>query len=413
MGAPLSYLHIMLYRYKAIDQEDQEEKNGTIVAATVDVAIAALQRRKLMIISIVATDETSFWKRTLLVGQKASYRDVVILSRQIATLFHAQVSALRVFQLLQEETENELLKRRLEEVAEDIQGGISLSNALGKHNDVFSDFYVNMVRAGEESGDLSNTFSYLADYLDRSYELISKTRNALIYPAFVVVAFIVVMVLMLVVVIPKLSAIILETGKDLPFYTKAVIGISNFFINYGLILAIAIAIALFSLWRYTRTDRGVRFFAQFSLSLPYIGMLFKKIYLARIADSLSTMLAAGITVVRATEVAAAVVGNDVYKSLLLHAAQDVRTGAPLSLAIGKYTEFVPGILIQMIKVGEETGELPGILDTLAKFYKREVDNAIDTIIGLIEPTMIILLGVGVGGLMVSILLPMYDIASSF
>ena len=403
----------MLYRYTAIDQEDQEEKNGTIVAATVDVAIAALQRRKLMIISIVATDETSFWKKTIFVGQKASYRDVVILSRQIATLFHAQVSALRVFQLLQEETENELLKRRLEEIAEDIQGGISLSNALGKHNDVFSDFYVNMVRAGEESGDLSNTFNYLADYLDRSYELITKTRNALIYPAFVVVAFIVVMVLMLVVVIPKLSAIILETGQDLPFYTKAVIGVSNLFINYGLIMAAALAVALFALWRYTRTERGLRFFAQFSLSLPYIGMLYKKIYLARIADSLSTMLAAGITVVRATEVAAAVVGNDIYKSLLIHTAQDVRTGAPLSLALGKYAEFIPGILIQMVKVGEETGELPGILETLAKFYKREVDNAIDTVIGLIEPTMIILLGVGVGGLMVSILLPMYDIASSF
>ena len=403
----------MLYRYKAIDQANEEEKSGTIVAATVDVAIAALQRRKLMIISIVPVEEFSLWDKISLSGQKASYRDIVILSRQIATLFLAQVSALRVFQLLGEETENELLKRRLQEVAEDIQGGASLSNALGKYSDVFSDFYVNMVRAGEESGDLSKTFSYLADYLDRSYQLLTKTRNALIYPAFVVVAFIVVMILMLVIVIPKLSAVLLETGKELPFYTKIVIGVSNLFISYGLLMAVALAISSFFFWRYLTTDRGKEFLAKFSLSFPYIGVLYRKVYLARISDNLTTMLSAGITVVRAVEVAAEVVGNEVYKSLLLNSTKDVKTGVPLSQALGKYPEFIPSIMIQMIKVGEETGELPSILSTLAKFYQREVDNAIDTLIGLIEPAMIILLGIGVGGLMVSILLPMYDIASSF
>src|SRR3989338_996583 len=403
----------MLYRYKAIDQANEEEKSGTIVAATVDVAIAALQRRKLMIISIVPVEEFSLWDKISLSGQKASYRDIVILSRQIATLFLAQVSALRVFQLLSEETENELLKRRLQEVAEDIQGGASLSNALGKYSDVFSDFYANMVRAGEESGDLSKTFSYLADYLDRSYQLLTKTRNALIYPAFVVVAFIVVMVLILVIVIPKLSAIILETGQDLPFYTKIVIGTSNLFIDYGLFMAIMLALGGFFLWRYVSTDKGKRYFAGFALTTPYAGRLFRKLYLTRIADNLNTMLTAGITVVRSVEVAATVVGNEVYKNLLVQASQDVRMGVPLSQAVAKYPDVMPSIMIQMIKIGEETGELPSILDTLAKFYRREVDNEIDTLISLIEPAMIILLGIGVGGLMVSILLPMYDIASSF
>jgi len=328
-------------------------------------------------------------------------------------LFRASVPTLRIFQLLATETENPLLRRRLEEVAEDIQGGVSLSGALGKHSDVFSDFYVNMVRAGEESGDLSKTFSYLADYLDRSYELITKTRNALIYPVFVIVAFIVVMVLMLVIVIPKLSAIILETGQDLPFYTKIVIGTSNLFIDYGLFMAIMLALGGFFLWRYVSTDKGKRYFAGFALTTPYAGRLFRKLYLTRIADNLNTMLTAGITVVRSVEVAATVVGNEVYKNLLVQASQDVRMGVPLSQALAKYPDVMPSIMIQMIKIGEETGELPSILDTLAKFYRREVDNEIDTLISLIEPAMIILLGIGVGGLMVSILLPMYDIASSF
>lgn len=402
----------MLYRYKSIDQVNGEEKNGTIESATVDVAIAALQRRKLIIVSIVSADKLPFWEKAMSMGKKVSYRDVVILSRQISTLFHAQVSALRVFQLLALEAENDIVRLRLNEVAENIQGGMQLSDALGAHPDVFSDFYVNMVRAGEESGNLSDTFSYLADYLDRTYELISKTRNALIYPAFVIVVFIVVMILMLVIVIPKLSAIILETGKELPIYTKAVIGASNFLINYGLFFLIALSVGGFLLWRYGHTEQGKEYLARLSLSTPYVGDLYKKLYLARISDNLNTMLSSGIAVVRAVEIAASVVGNKVYENALLQVASDVRTGVSLSAAMGKHGE-IPGIMIQMIRVGEETGEVGSILETLAKFYKREVDNAVETLIGLIEPAMIILLGLGVGGLLVSILLPIYDITSSF
>lgn len=402
----------MLYRYKAIDQVNNEEKSGTIEAATVDVAISALQRRKLVIITIVNVDDVPFWEKSMSFRQRVSYRDVVILSRQISTLFKAQVSALRVFQLLALESENPSLKRSLDEVTEDIQGGVSLSGALAKHPEVFSDFYVNMVRAGEESGNLSNTFQYLADYLDRTYELVSKTRNALIYPAFVVVVFVVVMILMLVVVVPKLSAIILETGKELPFYTRAVIGLSNFFVDYGLFILAIIGVAGFFLWQFMRTTQGKEFFARLSLTLPYVGDLYRKLYLARIADNLNTMLSSGIAVVRAVEISASVVGNEIYENALLDVAQSVRAGVALSTAMGRHEE-IPSIMVQMIKVGEETGEVGSILETLAKFYKREVDTAVDTLIGLIEPAMIVLLGLGVGGLLTSILLPIYDITSSF
>lgn len=404
----------MLYRYKAIDNIDGGEKNGSIDAATLDIAIMSLQRRDLVIVSIVATDSMSPWKKILSasISQKVPYRDIVILSRQISTLFHAQVSALRVFQLLSLEAENEIIRSYLNEVAVDIQGGMSLSGALGKHPLVFSDFYVNMVRSGEESGNLSNTFGYLADYLDRSFALISKTRNALIYPAFVIVVFIVVMILMLVVVIPKLSVIITETGKELPFYTKAVIGTSDFLIDYGVLLSALLAILGFLFWRLLQTTEGKETFAALSLRIPYVGELYKKLYLARIADNLNTMLSSGISVVRAVEVASTVVGNEIYKNALLEVSRDVRTGVALSAAMGKHPQ-IPGIMVQMIKVGEETGEVGSILETLARFYKREVDNAVETLIGLIEPAMIILLGLGVGGLLVSILLPIYDLASSF
>ena len=402
----------MLYRYKAIDHTNNEEKNGTIEAGSVDIAIAALQRRSFIIISIVGADDMPFWEKAFKLGARVPYRDIVILSRQMATLFRAQVSALRVFQLLAMESENDLLRKCLEEVTKDIQGGTSLSGALAKHPNVFSDFYVNMVRSGEESGNLSNTFGYLADYLDRTYELISKTRNALIYPIFVVVVFIIVMILMLVVVIPKLSAIITETGKDLPIYTKIVIGLSNFLISYGLLFFVLLGVGGFFLWRFAHTDQGKQFLARLSLNLPYIGDLYRKLYLTRIADNLNTMLTSGIAVVRAVEISSTVVGNDVYKEILMSTASDVRSGVALSTALGRHPE-IPGIMVQMIKVGEETGEVGSILETLAAFYRREVDNAIDTLIGLIEPAMIILLGLGVGGLLTSVLLPIYNVASSF
>jgi type IV pilus assembly protein PilC len=269
-----------------------------------------------------------------------------------------------------------------------------------------------MVRSGEESGNLSSTFGYLADYLDRTYELISKTRNALVYPTFVIVVFVAVMVLMLVIVIPKFSAIILETGQDLPFYTMFVIGLSNSMREWGLlILGVLAGIGVFG-WRFFHTTKGKKFWARSSLSIPYVGSLFHKLYLARIADNLNTMLTSGIAMVHAVEITAAIVGNDVYKEALLDSAQDVRSGVPLSSAMARHSE-IPGIMTQMIKVGEETGEVGSILETLAKFYKREVDNAVDTLIGMIEPAMIIMLGIGVGGLLTSVLMPMYDVASSF
>ncbi len=402
----------MLYRYEAIDQNTNEEKSGSIDAGSIDIAIAALQRRKFIIIKITSAEDTTLWEKLTEQHHSVSYKDVVILSRQIATLFHAQVSALRVFQLIAAQAENPKLAEILEECAKDIQGGVSLSNALGKHPAVFSDFYVNMVRAGEESGNLSNTFLYLADYLDRTYELITKTRNALIYPAFVITVFIIVMILMLTVVVPKLSAIILETGKELPIYTKITIGLSNFLIHYGVLILAVIITGMFFLVRFLKSDEGKEAFARVSLNIPYIGDLYKKLYLARIADNLNTMLSSGIAMVHAVEICSTVVGNEIYRQALLDVAGNVRNGVPLSTAMSAHKE-IPGIMVQMIKVGEETGEVGSILETLATFYKREVDGAVDTLIGLIEPAMIVLLGLGVGGLLTSILLPIYDISGSF
>lgn len=400
----------MLFKYHAIDQ-DGHERDGTIEAPSQEVAVSALQRRNLIISVIESAEKHSLLDMDLSFFGRVSNKDVVILSRQIATLFEAQVSALRVFRLLAAEVENKQLATVLSTVGDDLQGGSPISKALARHPKVFTSFYVNMVRAGEESGKLSETFVYLADYLDRSYDIVSKAENALIYPIFVIAVFFGVMGLMLTLVIPKISAILVDSGQEVPIYTKIVIGLSNFFVNYGFFVLIALAAGGFYIWQLSKTERGKLVLDSLKLSVPYVGDLYKKLYLSRIADNFSTMLLSGVSVVEAIEITGSVVGNAAYEVVLAEVGNDVKGGSSISSALGKHPEM-PGIMVAMTKVGEETGELGKILTTLAKFYNREVTNAVDTLVGLIEPIMIVMLGLGVGTLLAAVLLPIYNLAGA-
>lgn len=404
----------MEFKYEALDQNGKPA-SGVVNAATQDAAIVALQRRGLTITSFSAAGAAGgvFGKIggiTLFGG--VSNRDLVLLSRQIATLFEAQVSALRVFRLLAEQAEKPFLRTVLITISDDLQAGSSISKALSKHTKVFSDFYVNMVRAGEESGKLDETFLYLADYIDRSYELSSKARNALVYPGFIMLTFVAVMTLMLTVVIPKIGAIIADSGQELPFITSLVLGFSNFLVDYGIFLIVALIVAGFFVVKFARTPQGKLAVDHLQLSVPYIGALYQKLFLARIADNMHVMLSSGISAVRALEITASVVGNSVYEGILHEGLEAVKAGSPMSQALSRYPDEVPAIMLQMLQIGEETGELGNILERLAKFYNREVNAAVDTLVSLIEPALIILLALGVGFLLASVLLPIYNTAGS-
>jgi len=396
----------MLFTYKTIDK-DAQEKEGTIEAVNKDAAISVLQRRGLIIVSIKSEEKKSFFEISFF--EKIKTKDVVILSRQIATLFEAQVSALKAFTLLASNIANKLLGRKLSQIADDLQAGSSISEALSKHPTVFSNFYVSMVKTGEETGKLNQIFNYLADYLDRQYALVSKTKNALIYPLFVIIVFIAVMVLMFVLVIPKLSVIIIESGQSIPIYTKVVIGLSNFFVNYGVFLLIFVVILGLYLWRLSKSEKGRHYLDGVKLKIPIIGKLYTKFYLARISDNMDTMLSSGISIVRAIEITSEVVDNKVYEKILKGSVESVKAGNTFSESIQNSKE-IPSIMTQMVQVGEETGTLSAILKTLSGFYKREVDDMVDTLVSLIEPVMIVALGLMVGFLLASILIPIYNIA---
>lgn len=400
----------MLFKYKAIDDKGVS-KEGEIDAPTRDIAIGGLQRRGLVVISIKDQGE----KKSIFdisFFDKVKQKDVVIFSRQIATLFEAEVSALKAFTMLAANSDNKLLGVKLTEIGDDLQAGVSISGALAKHPDIFSDFYINMVKVGEETGKLNQTFLHLADYLDRQYALTSKTKNALIYPAFVILTFFVVMTLMFTIVIPKLAAIILDSGQSVPFFTQIIIDISNLFINYGIFILIILVFVAIFVWRLASTASGKAYLDSLKLSTPVVGNLYRKLYLSRITDNLNTMLSSGVPIVRTLDITSQVVGSVVYKNLLEEVADGVKSGLSLSVAFEKHKDFIPPILIQMVAVGEETGSLGAILHTLTLFYAREVDGAVDTLVGLIEPVMIVILGVGVGILCVSVLGPIYNMSSS-
>lgn len=397
----------MLFKYQSIDDKGIK-KEGEIDAPNRDLAISALQRRGLIIVSISESDKKSVWEMSLF--DKVKTKDVVILSRQIATLFEAQVSALKAFTMLSANSDNKLLGKKLLEIADDLQAGVSISGALAKHPKVFSEFYVNMVRSGEETGKLNQTFLHLASYLDRQYALTSKTRNALIYPVFVIITFFVVMTLMFVVVIPNLAEILENSGQEIPTFTKVIIGLSDFFVNYGFIFLIFLVLFGIWMWQLSTTEAGKNYIDRLKLSIPAVGNLYRKLYLSRIADNLDTMLVSGIPIVRSLDITSDVVGSKIYKNVIKESAEGVKSGLTLSQSFEKHSEYMPAIMIQMVKVGEETGSLGQILKTLGDFYKREVDDAVDTLVGLIEPVMIVVLGLGVGILLVSVLVPIYNLA---
>lgn len=401
----------MIFSYKAVDEKNLPT-NGTIETTNKELAISSLQKRGYTILSIESAEEKKgiFEKSFNLFGSVKN-KDVVILSKQMSTLFSAQVSALRIFQLLAAEMEKPALRNVLIAISDDIQTGSSISLALSKFPKVFDNFYVNMVKAGEESGKLNETFEYLADYMERNYEVSSKVKNALIYPAFVITTFVAVMVLMLTVVIPKISSIIIDSGQEIPIYTQVVIWASDFLVNFGPIFIVILVFVGFFTTRYMLSGKASIFMSHLKLQLPYISNLYKKLYLSRISDNMNTMLTSGIPMIKSLELTSSVIDNIIYEDMINKVIEDVKAGFSLSDSMAKHPQL-PGILVAMVRVGEETGEVGTMLKTLARFYQKEVMTAVDTLVDLIEPMMIVLLGLGVGFLLASVLIPIYNISSS-
>ncbi len=404
----------MLFNY-IVSTPEGEQQTGTIEAVSSDVAVKSLQARNLIVVSVESAEKKNFFKINLNVSKLfggIKSRDIAIFSRQLATLFSAKIPVLSSFKLLASDVENATLRETLNDIVIDIQGGTSMSQSMAKHPKIFSKFFVNIVRSGEETGKLDEAFSYMADYLERSYETISKVRNAMIYPAFVIVSLVAAVVVMMIYVIPQLTSTLIESGQEIPMMTQILIGASGFMRQYGIYILIVVVIGAVFLYRFSRTEKGKLAFSQFYLKLPILGVLYKKFYISRFTDNLETSLTSGVSAVRSLEIAAEVAGETIYGKILKEALVDVKAGGPISASLARYDE-IPHIVSQMIRIGEESGKLNFILKTLSNFYRKEVDNAISTLVSLIEPALIIVLGVFICFFILAIIGPIYHMTDNF
>ncbi len=332
--------------------------------------------------------------------------------RQLAILFEANVSPLDSLKILGSQTKNPLFREILFEIERGVRGGETISRAMSKHPKVFTTFYVNVVSAGEASGKLHEVLNYLADHAEREYNLNHKVRGAFTYPASIMTIFIIVMILMMVYVVPQLTGMLEEMGQELPFSTKLLIASSNILKSWFWLISLIFIGIVGAIWKFLKTPDGRIVFDTIKLKIPIFKTLFQKIYLARFAENLKTLLIGGIPILKSLDITATVIGNKVYEKIIKEAREKVRIGETISSAFSSYPKRVPPMVSQMIGVGEKTAQLDIILEKVAKFYHQDVDRMVSNMTQLIEPIMILVLGAGTAFLLTSILTPIYSIGSS-
>jgi len=399
----------MKFAYKAKNKEGQI-KTGAVVAADQSRAEQLLTDNNLVIISLEQQEDNYFLKLNPF-GKSVNHKDLVLFSRQLSTLISARVPILQSLRILQDQITSGYLPTVLRDLIASIENGESLSLALSKHPNVFGEVYVSLVKSGEASGSLDKSFAYLADQLEKDYELRSKVKSALTYPIFVVASLGIVGVLMFKFVLPKLTAVLEEQGGELPAVSKGLIAFTKFFDQFWWVVILIFGVLIMSVRYFVSTPNGRLAWDRLKIHLPVVGDIFQKIYLARFSRNLSTLIMGGIPIIKAMQIIADLINNTVYKQIVNEAVAKISSGKSISESLSGTQEF-PTIVTQMIRVGEQTARLDDILGKMAQFYEKEVDNKVSTLTTLLEPIIMIVLGLGVGVLVAGILLPIYNLAST-
>lgn len=400
----------MIFSYLARNRQG-ELQTGRIEAANETVALNILQTRHLIVVKIRGEQEAPILSKKIKIFSRVKRKELFIFFRQLSILIEANVPLVQSLKSLAEQIENRALSEIIFEVANDVDAGALFSKALAKHPKVFSTFTINLIKAGEVAGRLQESLIYLADHLEREYYLISKVRGAMFYPAFILITFLGVGILIMVMVMPNLSQILLDSGQTLPLPTLALIATSNFIIGWGwLLLILAVFIAGF-IWQYLKTKQGRAQWDALKLKLPIFGKILQKTYLARFADNMDALIKGGVPILQALNISGQVVGNTVFEEIIFEARDEVKMGKNISSSLEKHKEFPP-LFYQMMKTGEATGKLDVILAKLSGFYNKEVENVVNNLTQLLEPLLILLLGVGVTIMVFAVYMPIYNLAGA-
>jgi type IV pilus assembly protein PilC len=344
-------------------------------------------------------------------GGKVNAQDVAAFARQLATMLAAGIPMVQSFEIVGNGSDKPAMQKLILDIKADVEGGTSLHESLARHPLYFDDLFVNLVQAGEQAGALESLLDKIATYKEKTEALKKKVKKALFYPAAVLVVALIVTCILLIFVIPQFEALFKGFGADLPAFTQMVINLSRFVQAKGVFIAMVVAGAIYTFMYFKKRSRKMReFLDRASLKFPIIGPILNKGAIARYARTLSTMFAAGVPLVEALESVAGATGNIVYENAIMRMRDEVATGVRLQRAM-ESTGLFPNMVIQMIAVGEESGSLDSMSAKVATFYEAEVDNAVDSMSSLLEPLIMAILGVLVGGLVIAMYLPIFKLGS--
>ncbi|MBI4972581.1 MAG: type II secretion system F family protein [Candidatus Omnitrophica bacterium] len=393
----------MIYQYSAKD------KNGFTVAGILEAgseseAANLLHKKELVVLSLAET------KKQLAKSREARTKldDLVVFSRQLATMIDAGIPLVHALGILGEQTENKNLKHVVMMVRQDIEGGLSFCDCLAKHPKIFSELFINMARAGEASGMLGEVLDRLANYLEKSAALTRKVRSSLIYPGVVVTMAVLITGVLLVKVVPTFKNIFDVLGGALPLATRILILVSDLIRKQLPYLVGVLVVFIFILKKYINTDKGRYHFDAWKLDMPILGILFRKVAVAKFSRTFSTLVKSGVPILTALEIVGKTSGNKVVEEAVKSSVSSVRSGEPLSRPLSKSGVFPP-MVCRMIGVGEQTGQLDKMLTKIADFYDEQVDAAVAGLTSMIEPLVIAFLGIVIGGIVISLFLPIFKI----
>lgn len=382
---------------------------GELTAENEAAVIEALRKRNIIVSSV--RPKPKELKMPGFMASKVSSRDLSIFTRQFATMINAGLPLVQCLEIQANQQESPVFKKVIEQVKTDVEGGSTLAEALKRQKQVFSELYINMAAAGEAGGILDNILLRLAVYLEKAEALARKIKGAMIYPVIMICVAIGAAAVLLIFVIPIFEKMFGEMGAKLPGPTLFVIGLSKFLQRYIILIIAVVAGAIFALRSWYKTDKGQLFLDQFMLKIPILGDLQQKSSIARFARTLGTLLASGVAILDALEITAKTAGNRVVQDAILAARKSIGGGETISAPL-KTMKIFPPMVVQMISVGEATGGLDEMLNKIADFYDEEVDTAVENLTAAMEPLIMVVLGLGIGGLVISMYLPIFTMTSA-
>ncbi len=394
------------YQYTAKDRKGQTI-NGIIQAASEAEVADILHRKELVVVAVEITKDTAVKPKAG--DKKIKLDDLVVFSRQLATMIDAGIPLVNALGILGEQIESEGFRIIINEVRQDIEAGMSFCDALTKHPAVFSELFVNMTKAGEASGMLNEILDRLATFMEKQAALNRKVISSLVYPAVVISMAIIITAVLLLKVVPTFKGIFDSLGGTLPLPTQALIFVSDLLRKYFLYSLVSLGVAIYLFRNYLKTKKGRYLFDQQALKLPVFGPLLRKLTVAKFSRTFSTLVKSGVSVLSALEIVSKTAGNKVVEEAIINCSKSVRNGEPISKPLAKSGVFPP-MVTRMINVGEQTGQLEKMLSKIADFYDDQVDAATSALTSMIEPLVIAFLGIVVGGIVISLFLPIFKIS---